>query len=131
MAQEGEPNQSMAQEGEPNLSMAHERTSPNPNPENMHMEGDSPAMTQESIDGHGVRIPNLDGPWEYPSFLLAQTSPNTAPPYGSSCPESRHVSPEPNSVRKYDMPTCLDHQISTASHQQLGQRSLPNLANLG
>ena len=40
MAQEGEPNQSMAQEGEPNQSMAQERTSPKPNPEGMHMEGE-------------------------------------------------------------------------------------------
>ena len=40
MAQEGEPNQSMAQEGEPNQSMAQEKTSPQPNPESMHMEGE-------------------------------------------------------------------------------------------
>ena len=61
MALEGEPNQSMAQEGEPNQSMAQERTSPKPNPESMHMEGEFRlAMTQESIHAHGVRIPNLD-----------------------------------------------------------------------
>ena len=51
----------MAQEGEPNQSMAQERTSPKPNPESMHMEGEIHlAMTQESIHAHGVRIPNLD-----------------------------------------------------------------------
>ena len=61
MAQEGEPNRSMAQEGEPNQSMAQEGTSPMPNPESMHMEGDFRlAMTQESIHANGVRNPNLD-----------------------------------------------------------------------
>ena len=61
MVQEGEPNQSVAQKGEPNQSMAQERTSPKPNPESMHMEGEFRlAMTQESIHAHRVRIPNLD-----------------------------------------------------------------------
>ena len=61
MAQEGEPNQSMVQEGEPNQSMAQEGTSPRPNPESMHMQGESRlAMTQESIHALVVSIPNLD-----------------------------------------------------------------------
>ena len=61
MAQEREPNQSMAQEGGPSQSMAQERTSPNPHPKSMHMEGEfRVAMTDESIHAHGVRIPNLD-----------------------------------------------------------------------
>ena len=61
MDQEGEPNQSMAQGGEPSQSMAQERTSPKPNPESMHMQGEFRlAMTQESIHAQGVTIPNLD-----------------------------------------------------------------------
>ena len=61
MAQEGEPNRSMAQEGEPTQYMAQERTSSEPHPESMHMEGEFRlAMTQEIIHAHGVRIPNLD-----------------------------------------------------------------------
>ena len=51
----------MAQEGEGTQSMAQEGTSPEPNPESMHMEGEFRlAMTRESIHAHGVRIPNLD-----------------------------------------------------------------------
>ena len=51
----------MAQEEDPNQSMAQEGTSPRPNPECMHMEGESRlAITQDSIHAHGVRIPNLD-----------------------------------------------------------------------
>ena len=51
----------MAQEGESNQSMAQERTSPEPDPESMHMEGEfCLAMTQEGIHALGVRIPNLD-----------------------------------------------------------------------
>ena len=77
MAQEGDPNQSMAQEGEPNQSMAQERTSPKPNPESMHMEGDFRlAMTQESIHAHGVRIPNLDRRLSlYPIAKLSELMP--------------------------------------------------------
>ena len=61
MAQEGERNQSMAQEGEPIQSMAEERTSPRPNPESKHMEGEFHlAMTQVSIHALGVRIHNPD-----------------------------------------------------------------------
>ena len=41
--------------------MTQEGTSPKPNPESMHMEGESRlAMTQESIHALGVSIPNLD-----------------------------------------------------------------------
>ena len=51
----------MTQEGDPSQSMAQERTSPKPNPESMHVEGEvCLAMTQESIHAHGVRITNLD-----------------------------------------------------------------------
>ena len=61
MAQDAEPNQSMVQQGEPNQSMAQEGTSPKPDAESMHMEGESRlAMTQDSIHALGVSIPNLD-----------------------------------------------------------------------
>ena len=85
MAQEGQRNQSMAHgreinqsmaqektspkpnsesmhmEGEFRLAMTQERTSPKPNPESMHMEGELRlAMTQESIHALGVRVPYLD-----------------------------------------------------------------------
>ena len=51
----------MAQKGEPNQSMAHGRSSPKPNPESMHMEGEFRlAMIQKSIHALRVRIPNLD-----------------------------------------------------------------------
>ena len=67
----------MAQEGEPNQSMAQERTSPKRNPESKHMEGEVPlAMTQESIHGHGVRIPNLDRRLSlYPIAKLSELMP--------------------------------------------------------
>ena len=51
----------MAREGELNQSMAQKRTSPKPNPESMHTEGELRlAMTRESIHAHGVRTLNLD-----------------------------------------------------------------------
>ena len=40
--------------------MAQERTSPKPDPESMHMEGEFRLpMTQESSHAHGLRMPNL------------------------------------------------------------------------
>ena len=51
----------MAQEGEPNQCIPQDKTSPQLNPESMHMEGGfGLAMTQESIHALGVRISNLD-----------------------------------------------------------------------
>ena len=55
------PPQSMPGKREPNQSMAQGGTSPKPNPESMHMEGEARlAMTQESMHALGVRTPNLD-----------------------------------------------------------------------
>ena len=67
----------MAQEGDPNQSMAQEGTSPKPNPESMHMEGElCLAITQESIHAHGVRIPNLDRRlFVYPIGKLSELMP--------------------------------------------------------
>ena len=67
----------MAQEGEPNQSMAKERTSPKPNLESKHMQGECRlAMTQESIHAHGVRIPNLDRRLSlYPIAKLSELMP--------------------------------------------------------
>ena len=73
----GGANQSMAQEGEPNQSMAQERTSPKPDPESMHMEGEfCLAMTLESIHAHGLRICNLDQRLSlYPIAKLSELMP--------------------------------------------------------
>ena len=68
----------MAREGEPHQSMAQERTSPKPNPESMHMEGELRLpMTQEIIHAHGVRIPNLDRRLpQYPIAKLIDLTPH-------------------------------------------------------